>query len=202
MYTSSAERIDLLKHQLFETRKKLFVAEHKEIIDNIGASANDQNEPSLEMLFEKFQKLQNDTNKRTDLKERFNSRLELMVNLIKLKSIEKNLKLNENTKELIADCLSSFLKNISEAFFNLNIKQDHSDSLDDNPSNHKACFKEFSVIPIDSILHSLQVFLNVYDIEWFYYLRSSLIESIETFTNDLISFILNYSNSEKVEYIF
>lgn len=191
---------------MFETRKQLFLLEHKEAINKIDKKANEKtsNGTNLETLFEKFQTLQNDNNKNIDFKQRFNSRVELMANLIKLKSIGKNFKLNENMKELIVECLSSFLEYISQSFFNGDIKPDF-DILNDDcnySSSKKNSFKEFSEIPMDCMLHSLQVFLNVYDIEWLYYLRSCLVELIDIFVNDLINFITSFSNSEKVEFFF
>lgn len=191
---------------MFETRKQLFLLEHKEAINVIDKKTNEtsSNGANLDTLFEKFQTLQDENSKNIDFKKRFNSRVELMANLIKLKSIGKNFKLNENMKELIVECLSSFLEYISQAFLKGDIKQDFDVLNDDcNYSNSKKnSYKEFSEIPMDCMLHSLQVFLNVYDIEWLYYLRSSLVELIEIFVNDLINFITSFSNSEKVDFSF
>lgn len=195
----------MIKYQLFETRKQLFLLEHKEAINEIDIKDNQKisNGTDLETLFDKFNKIQNYNNEKINFKQRFNSRVEFMANLIKLKSIGKSFKLNEKTKELIVECLRSFLENISQAFFDGEIKQDF-DILNEDckySNRKKDAYCEFSDIPMDCMLHSLQVFLNVYDIEWLYYLRSSLVDCIDIFVNDLINFISSFSNSEKVEFI-
>ena len=187
-FKRNSEQIVELKALLLETRKQLFIAENRQVFK---AQESDEKKNSIESLIDKFKKLQTEQNKflRLDyLNAELTSNANFMSNLIKLKSIEKNFTLNKTTTELIIDCSSLFLNQIQFFFFKSKLV-----SCGTTPNE-----LDLSPIPIDGLLHSLQVFLNVYSIEWVYFARSSLIGIIEQLIDSLTQFILKHSISEKV----
>jgi hypothetical protein len=52
--------------------------------------------------------------------------------------------------------------------------------------------------PLDSLVHALQIFLNIFQIEWLYYLRSSLLDSLNDFIDEIIKFILECDELNQV----
>jgi hypothetical protein len=52
--------------------------------------------------------------------------------------------------------------------------------------------------PVESILHSAQLFVNVYEIEWFLYSRNALMDQIARFVDDIVRFILNFESVDNV----
>ena len=58
--------------------------------------------------------------------------------------------------------------------------------------------KIFYSFPFDSLVHALQIFLNIFQIEWLYYLRSNLLELLNDFIDDLVKFILECDEISKV----
>lgn len=203
-FQTNSEKITELKHLLFITRKKLFLEQNKDLFQNKANSTTATStttttkSPNLEDLFQKFQELQAKESKVAQLENvtaQFNSNLDFLTNLIKLKTIDKNFRMNENSNELIMQCLSSFLDQLQHFFFKTSLLTD-SENISPEASKTKTQSSQLS-IPIDSLLHGLQVFLNVYDIEWLYYFRGTLIERIETFIKNLVKFIINFPNSQK-----
>jgi len=193
-YVSNREQISQLKNLLFSTKKQLFIEQNKEILQKAQESQNKQEnkkETSLECLFKNFQILEKSRESllgSENITAQFSSNLDFLSNLIKLKTVEKSFRLNENSVELITQCLSMFINQIRHFYFERETKQ--------TETKQTNCKK--LTIPVDTLLHSLQVFLNVYDIEWLYYLRSSLIENIRQFVKDLIKFIINFPRNKKV----
>ena len=188
-FKRNSEQIVELKALLLETRKQLFMAENRQLFKVQESDENKKN--SIEGLIDKFQKLQTEQNKflKLDyLNAELTSNADFMSNLIKLKSIEKNFTLNKTTTELIIDCSSLFLSQIQFFFFKSKLV-----SCGLMPTE-----LDLSPIPIDGLLHSLQVFLNVFSIEWVYFARNILMRTIEQFIDSLTQFILKHSISEKV----
>ena len=98
----------------------------------------------------------------------FQANVDFLTSLIKMKSIAQRnaLKLGPESIELVLDCLRLFLDQVEQLFFN-----------------------ELT-LPIDCLLHGLQQFVNVYDLEWLYYIKSHLLPNIVKFINQLIRFLL------------
>jgi hypothetical protein len=48
----------------------------------------------------------------------------------------------------------------------------------------------FYSFPYDSLVHALQIFLNIFQIEWLYYLRSNLLDLLNDFIDELVKFVL------------
>ncbi len=190
-YTSNSQQIVQLKSLLFTTRKQLFLEQNKETLCN-AQDLSDKKESGLDNLFKKLKLIEEknlDLISSENIRAQFSSNLDFLTNLIKLKSVEKTFRLNENSIDVIAQCLTIFLNQIRQLFF----ESDFIIGLNKQTETNNTTFKKpkFS-IPIDTLLHSLQVFLNIYDIEWLYYIRSNLIEKIRLFIKDLIKFILNF----------
>ena len=56
--------------------------------------------------------------------------------------------------------------------------------------------------PYDSLVHALQIFLNIFQIEWLYYLRSNLLDSLNDFIDELVKFILECDELSQVCQVF
>ena len=211
---SNREQINDLKFLLLEAKKQLFLAKNNDILSKLD-EPNEQNKSTdkIDELFKKFetnQKLETKSKSIEKMNLKFKSNIEFLTNLIKLKSIEKNFKIKEVKNEAIIECLCSTLKQIQYFFFKTDLLIDieklssNNDFLTycnetetlSNQSDEASSERVFS-IPIDSLLHSLQMVINVYDIEWLYYLRKSLVDLIKEFVNEIIKFIVEFP-SQKV----
>jgi hypothetical protein len=204
-YRSNSEKILSLKKLLLEARRELFLMQNKEMLERVNNQDEIQIDSSYKALTDKFEEMKN---KQLRLKVYENSKMKLkkniefLTNLIKLKSVGKNFKINDTSNDLILKCLSELLKQIYDFFFKSNLIVESFDRQDFDEIASEIDMTEVDSysfpISIDSLLHSVQVFLNVFDIEWLYYLRQHLILDIEKFIDDLIAFIFNFQINEKV----
>lgn len=213
---SNRDQINDLKFLLLEAKKQLFLVENKEILNK----ADEQNEVTnktdkIDDLFNKFETIQKAQKKSKTFEKmnlKFKSNVEFLTNLIKLKSIEKNFKMKEVKNETIFECLRSILNQIQYFFFQTDLLIDIEKLVNDpvlsfeinnetepilNQTANSSSEQVFP-IPVDSLLHSLQMFVNVYDIEWLYYLRKSLFDLIKEIVENLARFIIEFPRSQKV----
>lgn len=56
----------------------------------------------------------------------------------------------------------------------------------------------FYSFPHDCLIHALQIFLNIFQIEWLYYMRSNLMDILFDFIDDLIKFVFECSDLTQV----
>jgi hypothetical protein len=223
-FLNNKKQIYLLKSYLLDARKEIFYLKNKEAIELAS-----KNELTIESLLNKpisanqLQKLQN-------LSEQFESNLEFLTSIVKLKSLDREFssKLDEINNDTVVECLKSLLNQIghfvvlsgdkSPALTN---KTAHQSNLkfNDVSSHFDSQFTSASYLsgrenlekqqqkpaesstlsfPIESILHSAQLFVNVFEIEWFVYSRNALVDHLGKFFDDLITFLLNFEASENV----
>ena len=213
-YNSNKEIISQLKDSLLKCKQENYVLKNKDLINktenllnvqqDIGNHLNLSQCKTNENMASKFVNI----NQYTKMKENYEANIEFLTNLIKLKIIGKNFQLDEKV-ETIIETLKKFLEQI-RYFFLLNknkeidvVEASHADlginmSLDldstfndqhDNSKMEEDIVKQLT-FPFDSIVHALQIFLNIFQIEWLYYLRSNLLESLNDFIDELVKFIL------------
>ncbi|CAF0755373.1 unnamed protein product [Brachionus calyciflorus] len=204
-----SDEIQQLRLRLLDAKKEIFYLKTKEIIKDLDGKLDEKTLGQLLDTTKKFNYSKNES-KFQDLITQFNSNLEFITNLIKLKTIDKDFKENQSVdQETLLDCLNEFLSQIKKFLFNYEFKQDISsnipssfivtDTIDTNepivskePNDESFCI----TFPIESILHGVQVFLNLFEIEWFYYLRNKLIEQIVLLIDEIVRFIIKFDSKK------
>lgn len=173
--------IDSLKRQLLEAKKEIFYLKNSNVDIQPTPSNSDSN--STTILKSSGNNAVAATAKFDKLVDSLNSNVAFLSNVIKLKSVEKNMKSCESStikEEELFDWLKILLEQIDECLF------------------ERTKSSSYFTFPLASILHALQVFLNVYQIEWLYHLRSRLIDRLWKFIDDLVRFSLEYDPDNKV----
>jgi hypothetical protein len=112
------------------------------------------------------------------IRNKYEKNIEFICNIAKLKSLKKDFRVNEISNDEILKCLDNILSELSYFLF------------DETATKMK--------FPFESILHGVQQFLNIFEIEWLYYLRNNLLNLISKFIDDLVTNILKYSYEKKV----
>lgn len=112
------------------------------------------------------------------IRNKYEKNIDFIINIAKLKSLKKDFRVNEISNDEILKCLDNILSEISYFLF------------DETAAKMK--------FPFESILHGIQQFLNIFEIEWLYYLRNNLLSSISKFIDSLVFSILKYSHEKKV----
>ena len=74
---------------------------------------------------------------------------------------------------------------------------ENSTQLNDNKDVKSNNTMPNMTFPIESILHGVEMFLNLYEIEWFYYLRNKLLDQIVEFIDETVRYIITF-DSKKV----
>jgi hypothetical protein len=215
-YNSNKEIISQLKDSLLKCKQENYLLKNKNLIDktenlqqDIGNHLNSSQFKTNENATCKFIKI----DEYTKMKENYESNIEFLTNLIKLKIIGKNFQLDEKVDTII-DTLKQFLEQI-RYFFLLNksnnkelnsVDASQADSginmsLDSTFNDNSKMEEDIATpltFPLDSLVHALQIFLNIFQIEWLYYLRSSLLDSLNDFIDEIIKFILECDELNQV----
>ena len=186
-YKKNSDQIVELKQLLLEAKKQIFMLTIKP--DPFGLEDNKTKfENYLKNLELSEQKaLKCDEWQKTQCQ--FGSNIEFMSNVVKLKSVQQSFRLNESDKEVILECLVAVLNQVKCFILSSSNKKASND-----PNFLPISF------PFESILHSVQLFLNVFEIEWLYYLRHRLVDPIVDFIDELVAFILNNTIHKKVSF--
>lgn len=126
-------------------------------------------------------------NKIVQALEVLNSNVSFISNLVKLKGVETMLREGVASEDEIAEWLKIFLTQIERFFFDAD--------LANQPCSAENTSTTIS-FPYESLLHAMQVFLNAYQIEWLYHLRSRIIDQIVKFVDRLVHFCVDYESGE------
>jgi hypothetical protein len=191
-YELQSEQIKNLKLNLIEARKEVFYLRNGQTL--LNTKENSCKEPSSSSCFSSTSYLASNESSKvkvreniresvhlqekwTSLQQSLKSNIEFMSNVAKLKRLDKDtIKLNDADRDVILECLEVLFEQINMFLF--------------QPSKCQSQPLFEIAFPYDSILHSVQLFLNIYEIEWFYYLRNKLIHKIVQFIDDLSKFII------------
>lgn len=220
-FQRQGDEIKILKLKLLESNKEIFELKNNNnnnlfttpstTDSDSRSSVEPKNKSNPYFLHEEITK-NTDPIKMSQMLKSFCSNIEFVANLVKLKEVERNFKLNKIDQELILDWLKIFLEQLHGFFFQMNFEGD--ETIDQSRilkditncyENVQNSFQAKSSIPvlsfpIESILHGVQVFLNIYQIEWLYYLRNKLIDSIVPFIDDIVDFMIHNDSNNKVYY--
>ena len=189
-----------MKDSLLKCKQENYLLKNKDLINKAQNIIDVQQDIENVLNFSQFKTNENITSKfvnndqYTKMKENFELNIEFLTNLIKLKIIGKNFQLDEKV-ETIVETLKEFLEQIRYFFL---FKKSHKEinevnevsqadsginmSLDStfNDQHDNSKIEEDNLTPFtfsfDSLVHALQIFLNIFQIEWLYYLRSNLLE--------------------------
>jgi hypothetical protein len=223
-FLDNKSKIELLKSYLLDARKEILLLQNKDDIEAV----NKNNPKTIESLFNR-QITRDQKQKLDQLNEKFQSNLQFLASVVKLKSLDKETvsKLDEINNDTIIECLRCLLNQIGQFVFSVKTNPDlnktaNNSSLkfNDSSSYFDSQFTSASYLnskinltklkppgvnsdstiffPIESILHSAQLFINVFEIEWFFYSRNALADQLGKLIEDLIVFILNFKHSENV----
>ncbi len=195
-YESNKEKIDQLCMLLLEKKKEVFNLENsllktneltEQTVDDIFSINQSNQTMSLSKMNDNIIDVTSRISYVENMNTQFSSNIEFISNVVKLKSLNKSVKLNESSKETIFECLSILLKHLN--MFILGNQDENSD----NPANtHEISF------PIESILNSAQTFVNVFEIEWLYYLRRNLYTPIIEFIKKLANRIIQHPTNRLI----
>lgn len=156
----SSTKMELLKTDLLNSQKELFYIKNKDLIDKLA----DDDEMTLSLSSSKSVSRGGET-----IKTRIQSNVEFLISIVKLKSIGNDVKLDDTSDELIVDTLISVLNQIGSVVI----------ENDCNPG-----------FPIESVMHGAQVFVNIFDLEWFFHLRHRLFDLVVAFIDNLVRAIV------------
>ena len=198
-YVENRDQIEHLKSVAFELKKELFQLENSTLLSDL--SNMDLNETSSSDLLKELNKKIIDQDEDVSLVEKLIANVEFISNIVKLKSLGKDFKLNEKNNAIILECLVELFKQIDYFLFQDKLKrEDLEDSVMSDSFSSSASKVSF---PIESILHAIQLFINIFEIEWFYYLRDNLVGLINTFLADLVKYLIEYPGyMEQVNRVF
>jgi hypothetical protein len=189
-FVENREQISRLKLLLLESRKEAFYRENANIFSELSLSSNNSyNNNNIDrvstenFLKEINNKIQSPITHDPINHEQFLHNIDLISNVVKLKAFSKNFRLTENNNEMIMECLMNLFRQINYFLYNY-LKQEES--------------SKFISFPIESIFHAIQLFINIFDIEWFYYMRDNLLGYINSLLKSLLGQFFIVENSEKV----
>jgi len=188
-FVENREQISRLKLLLFESRKEAFYRENVNIFSELSLSSNSSSNNDIDritsetFLKEINDKIQSPIAHDPINHEQFLHNIDLISNVVKLKAFSKNFRLTENNNEMIMECLTNLFRQINYFLYNY-LKQEES--------------SKFVTFPIESIFHAIQLFINIFDIEWFYYMRDRLLGYINSLLKSLLEQFSIVENSEKV----
>lgn len=192
-----SNQIHDLKSKLLEAKREIFYLKNKDSLS--------QNEGQISF----------ETKKSTqpfELTEQYKLNVEFITNIVKLKSVNKNFKFDQNINhQMLKDCLSQLIEHIRIFLFEYNFKdQQHSneqsslivsDTIESvNQSQNKEAEGNSSSLtfPMESILHGIQVFVNLFEVEWFYSVRNMLIDQIVSFIDELVKFVAKFKSNQVI----
>lgn len=204
-----SEQLKNLKKSLLDAKKEIFYLKTQDQLKQTQISLDSAiGTANLSNTNEKQNEKLSNSKKFNEFNKQFCSNLDFITNLIKLKTIDKNFKKNQDiNQETVCECLSQILEQIRTFLFEYEFFDEHSSAIiTDTVDLNMTQINESKILPegvlniafpLESILHSLQLFLNLYEIEWFYYLRNKLIDQIIVFINDLVKFMIQFETSKK-----
>ena len=199
-YVENRDQIEHLKSIAFELKKELFQLENNTILSDL--SNMDLNETSPSDLLKELNKKIIDQDEDSSLVEKLIANVEFISNIVKLKSLGRDFKLNEKNNAIILECLVELFKQIDFFLFQDKLKRQDLEDSDVMSDSFSSSASKVS-FPIESILHAIQLFINIFEIEWFYYLRDNLVGLINTFLGDLVKYLIEYPGyMEQVTRIF
>lgn len=172
VYQSHQDEIDSLKRKLLEAKKEIFNLRVAQTQQKPAASsdANPLTPPPALPPPERNTRL-------ARLLHSLDSNVAFVSNLVKLKSVETMLREGLASEDEIGEWLRTFLAQIERFFFRL-------------PTTNENEADEVLSFPYDSLLHAAQMFVNAYQLEWLYHLRSQLVDQICKFVDSLVQFCL------------
>jgi len=197
-YESNKEKIEQLNMLLLEKKKEICNLQNS--IAKTNQSADEQaideslstNQSNQTTILSRKNENKIDIASRIthieNMNSQFSSNIEFISNVIKLKSLNKSVKLNESSKETIFECLSILLKHLNMFVFD-----------NANESSQNSLNSQVISFPVESILNSVQTFVNVFEIEWLYYLRRNLYNSIIEFIKKLVNHIIQYPANQLID---
>jgi hypothetical protein len=215
-YTENKMKIKRLENELLKVQQELFLLKNRESIEKFHITTQEIGDYNNKTLDNYIQSSLTSTSTEASLsdlcfksfhdvsknKQKYESHRNFLINLVKLKIIGKNFNINENT-QMILNTLKEFLGQIKYFLFETSnivdtmatsqsIPYEPYTQTSDNSIKHLyQCSYSY-----DCLIHSLQIFLNIFQVEWLYYLRSTLIDDILQFIDDIVRLILEYDNSK------
>lgn len=169
--------IQELKFSLLEAKREIFYLKNEISADAQVEESQQANDFKASLNF--------NANKLATLKRHFCQNVDFISNVIKLKQLDKeSLKLSDADRDTIFQCLDSLLDQIHTFLFECG---SFYNELTEN--NHESLH-----FPVETILHSMQVFLNIFEIEWFYYLRNQLIDKLLSLIDNIVKSIIQYQS--------
>ena len=212
-YSKNTEQVETLKSLLLDAKKEIFYMKNKETLASHLSCSNTSSETRSKLsMASKHKPEVLDT-----LKIKIHSNIDFVANIVKLKSLDKNFQLDESNIEAVLECMRDSLKQVGYFIFHAessstadsNINKRGNESVDASNSQFTMSSTSQSIFnkskttttsaitvsvsfPLDSILHSMQLFVNVYEIEWFFYIRNRLNDQVIRFVDDLVTFVLEY----------
>jgi hypothetical protein len=212
-YMDNRQKIKQLEAELLQAKQELYVLKNKSLIDKFDEQiANPSDTINSYLNIYSYgnksnydENIVDNINSFVKMKQKYEKHKEFIINLIKLKIIGKKFDLNENT-QIILTTLAEFLEQIKYFFFNSSVttcadqQLELACGMDMMPGSQNYEFDRRNENALDysysCILHSMQIFVNVFQVEWLYYLRSNLITGLVQFIEDLVKFILEYNDSK------
>lgn len=196
-----SNKIQDLKLKLMEAKREIFYLKNKDFLDQKNDHANIESKKTE--IGNSYESLK--------LTEQYKINLEFITNIAKLKAI-KNFKFDQNIdNQMLKDCMSQLIDHIriflfeyilknenekSSAEESLFIVTDTIESINQSQNLHLEPNLYNLVFPFESILHGVQVFVNLFEVEWFYSVRNMLIDQIILFIDELVKFMVKFNSIE------
>ena len=176
-YECNTRRIELLESLLHDARREIFYLKHgpalpsAQLQDVLRAPPPP---PSSNLVLGE--------SRFVHAQRQLNLNLEFICHIVKLKNLDARFTLNESTNETILNSLTMIFKQLHTLLFD-NDDHDHDHYHDEQSTT--------TPLPDESLLHCFQLFVNIYDIEWLYYLRDRLLKLIGELVLTLIKRLLD-----------
>ena len=179
-FVENREQIANLKLLLIESKRDVFYLEHRSFFPESSRYDDSQKQATLlstQQMLGEINKKVLVVNSAYDYGEQFFKNLNFISNIAQLKTLEKNFRFSESNSETILESLMFLFKQISQLL------------LDQNSG-----VEQKFAVPIETLFHCMQLFVNIYEVEWFYYLRDSLLSMINTFLKSIMDQYLSTDN--------
>lgn len=191
-----------------EAKREIFYLKNRDhLSQNSGHTVIESRKNEIENSYESLK-----------LTEQYKINLDFITNIAKLKAI-KNFKFDQNIdNQMLKDCMSQLIDHIRIFLFEYSLKDEKSsneessfivtDTIESINQTQNLQLKQKSYklkFPFESILHGIQVFVNLFDVEWFYTVRNMLIDQIVLFIDELVKFMVKFKSTEvilKILFIF
>ena len=170
-YVANRDQIERLKFALYESKREVFYRENVDIFSELSLSSKNFPLSRESFLCDINKKLSEPLRSNNEDYQKFLQNVEFISNIVKLKNFTKSYRFSENNNQLVLECLTLLFKQI-DYFLHIQLKSE---------GEHKIVS-----FPIESIFHAIQLFINIYEIEWFYYLRDNLLVLINNMLRSLV----------------